>query len=168
MSLFLHSCITMTSLVSCKTGQRDCMKAQLDFPLAYVLSKLFQAYEKEINLVSQCQCLCILPVNEIFHCACFCQGVFTKQTKPLNTKYIRGLVCKETMVLRRWGVETNVWFKFKCLVINLKEIVKRFECSRTQISLRWPIYRWLSTLLLIQTFLNLNKNWKLLMHKTMF
>ena len=27
-----------------------------------------------------------------------------------NRSYIRGLVFKEIVVLRRWGVETNVWF----------------------------------------------------------
>ena len=28
----------------------------------------------------------------------------------VNNKRIRGLVSKETAVMRRWGLETNVWF----------------------------------------------------------
>ena len=28
----------------------------------------------------------------------------------VSCKYIMGLISKETVVLRRWGVETNVWF----------------------------------------------------------
>ena len=30
--------------------------------------------------------------------------------KPLTILVSRGLVSKENVVLRRWGVETNVWF----------------------------------------------------------
>ena len=49
-----------------------------------------------------------------------------KQGACLSEKKIKGLVSKDNVVLRRWGVETNVWF--------INRVGQRKEDSRADIS----------------------------------
>ena len=43
-----------------------------------------------------------------------------KLKKDEKKKMIRGLVCKETGVLRQWGVKTNVWLVLvmECIIVD--------------------------------------------------
>ena len=38
------------------------------------------------------------------------KGMQGTEKSKVNNKWLRGLVSIETVVLCRWGVETNVWF----------------------------------------------------------
>ena len=48
--------------------------------------------------------------NMFFFCVCVSLKILVDDTASLSLSTLRGLISKETVVLRHWGVETNVWF----------------------------------------------------------